>query len=244
MDTATAVTAMPTDKHEDQPQELVGYRTNEEWNVLLAQSAELLSAIDKIEDESSKKIVFDALSSIDTIHSEALHRLVRLFKDGVLEQVVTDPAIHTLMGMYGLLPEPEAGCQKIWDFLGSDNELDVATDPTGSPPHWSPAPVIAAPEPGGVLFMRMEEGLFALANYDDKLFVIDAICTHHGKQMTGGRLEGVSFICPHGPGCIYDIRNGARLGGGGVSCRPVKRDDRGRPLVGFGMPFEPKMPVF
>ncbi|MEM9223145.1 MAG: hypothetical protein AAGB11_12180 [Pseudomonadota bacterium] len=235
---------MPTDSAGGEPQQLIGYRTNEEWNALLAQSAELLGTVEAIEDEDAKKAMFDALSAIDMVHREALHRLVRLFKEGVLEQVVTDPAIHTLMGMYDLLPEPEPGCQKVWDFLKPEEETDIAADPAGSPPHWSPAPVIAEPESGSVLFMRMEEGSFALANYDGKLFVFDAICGRHKKLMTGGRLDGISFICPHGPGCVYDIRNGARLGGGGVTCRPVKRDDKGRPLVGFGMPFEPQMPAF
>jgi len=236
-------TAMSTD--EAPPQNLVGYRTNEEWNDLLAQVGALIGALEEIEDEATKKAVFDALSAIDTVHREALHRLVRLFKEGVLEQVVTDPAIHTLMGMYALLPEPTAGCQKVYDFLAPEQRDDgVRTEPVTMPAHWSPAPVIAAPEPGSVLFMRMEEGSFALANVDGKLFVFDAVCAHHGKLMTGGRLEGVSFICPNGPGCVYDVRSGARLGGGGIECRPVRRDDGGRPLVGFGMPFVPEMPAF
>jgi len=38
------------------------------------------------------------------LHREALHRLVRLFKERVLEQVATDPAIRTLLEMYDLLP--------------------------------------------------------------------------------------------------------------------------------------------
>ena len=42
--------------------------------------------------------------AIDALHREALHRLVRLFKERVLEQVATDPAIRTLLEMYDLLP--------------------------------------------------------------------------------------------------------------------------------------------
>lgn len=225
-------------------QALVGYRTNEEWNALLAQSAELLGAVETL-DAETQKTVFNALSAVDAVHREALHRLVRLFKDGVLEQVITDPAIHTLMGMYGLLPEPEPGCQKVWDFLTPEEETDVTAAVPDMPPHWSPAPIIAPPVAGEVFFMRMDEGSFALANQDGKLFVFDAVCPFHKKLMTGGRLEGVSFLCPNGPGCIYDIRNGARLGGGGgVTCRPVKADGKGRTVVGFGMPFEPQMPTF
>lgn len=245
MPTAPITAGTGTPMASEERQALVGYRTNEEWNALLAQSAELIGSVEAIEDEAARRAMFDALAVIDAIHREALHRLVRLFKEGVLEQVVTDPAIHTLMGMYDLLPEPEPGCQKVWDFLAPDGETAVVADAAQTPPHWSPAPVIAAPDSGGVLFMRMEEGSFALANHDGRLFVFDAICPAHGRLMTGGRLEGISFLCPHGPGCVYDIRNGARLGGGGgVSCRPVRVDDKGRPLVGFAMPFEPQMPSF
>ena len=49
--------------------------------------------------------VLTLLQGIDTIHREALHRLVRLFKEGVLEQVITDPAIYTLMELYDFITE-------------------------------------------------------------------------------------------------------------------------------------------
>ena len=60
----------------------------------------LIASLDEIGDAEQSQKVFAALEGIDATHREALHRLVRLFKEGVLEQVVTDPAIRTLMGMY------------------------------------------------------------------------------------------------------------------------------------------------
>ena len=83
---------------------LAEYRSNEEWQDLVAQTGSMLAALDDIKDEDIKAQVFTALAGIDTLHREALHRLVKLFKEGVLEQVVTDPAINTLMGMYDLVP--------------------------------------------------------------------------------------------------------------------------------------------
>lgn len=227
------------------PQQLVGYRTNEEWHDLLAQTAALIGTLEEIEDDRVRAQVFDALAAVDTVHRESLHRLVRLFKDGVLEQVVSDPAINTLMGMYGLLPQKTPGCQKVWDFLGPQERAeDVAADPAAMPPHWTPAPG-EAPAEGAVHLVRMEEGSFALARTAGRMFAFDAICHHHGKPMTGGEISDFAFICPHGPGCVYDVRNGARLGGGpGLECRPVRVDDRGRVLVGFGMPFTPDLPAF
>ncbi|MGI9510744.1 MAG: Rieske (2Fe-2S) protein [Geminicoccaceae bacterium] len=234
---------------DDHPQALVGYRTNEEWQTLLAQSAALIGALDDIEDDDVKRNVFATLQTVDAVHREALHRLVRLFKEGVLDQVITDPAIHTLMGMYDLLPEEAPACQKVWDFLG-DTEPPSETAPAlaatpDDPPHWSPAPIDQPPKDGEALICQMEEGAVILLGAGGQHFAIDAACIHHGDAIAGGRLDGFSWICPGGPGCVYDVRNGQRLGGGALVCHPLKVDDEtGRFLLGFGVPFEPKLPAF
>jgi len=231
-------------------QELVGYRTNEEWQDLVAQAGAMISALDAIEDESVKSNVFNALEGVDALHREALHRLVRLFKEGVLEQVITDPAINTLMGMYDLLPPEEPACQKVWDFI-PDQSADGAPKTTvsgissGDPAHWSPAPLDGPLAEGAAFLVRMEEGSLLVVRYDGRDHALSALCQTHGAEMVNGRLDGASWICPHGPGCAYDVRNGARLGGGpGLDCFNVKTDDQNRLLIGFGMPFEPVMPSF
>jgi nitrite reductase/ring-hydroxylating ferredoxin subunit len=191
--------------------------------------------------------VLALMQDVDAVHREALHRLVRLFKEGVVEQVITDPAIHTLFGMYDLLPPEEPGCAKVWDFL-ADVPAAPAPAPAladGLPPHWSPAPVIHGPAPGEALLCRMDEGTIVLANAGGMLHALDAACPTHGGLMMGGRLDGLSWICPHGPACIYDVRDGARLGGGpGLACHPVRTETTGRILVGFGIPHTPLKPAF
>jgi hypothetical protein len=92
--------AAPAEPHAaERPQELVNYSTTEEGRDLVAETAALIGDLDDIEDAAVREKVFAALAAIDAVHREALHRLVRLFKEGVLEQVVTDPPIQTLMGM-------------------------------------------------------------------------------------------------------------------------------------------------
>ncbi|MGI9434852.1 MAG: Rieske (2Fe-2S) protein [Geminicoccaceae bacterium] len=233
---------------DDQQQAPVGYRTNEEWQTLLAQSAALIRALDDIEDDDVRRNVFATLQTVDAVHREALHRLVRLFKEGVLDQVVTDPAIHTLMGMYDLLPEEAPACQKVWDFLG-DAEQPNETAPAlaampDDPPHWSPAPIDRPPKDGPALICRMEEGAVILLGAGGQHFALEAACIHHGDVISRGRLDGFSWICPGGPGCVYDIRNGRRMGGGSLVCLPVKSDETWRFLIGFGVPFEPKNACF
>ncbi|MGP1398072.1 MAG: hypothetical protein ACTS3R_21400 [Inquilinaceae bacterium] len=230
------------------PQPLIGYRTNAEWNDLIAQTGAMIGALESIEDQAVRDEVFGALAAIDAVHREALHRLVRLFKEGVLEQVVTDPAIRSLMGMYDLLPETQPACQKVWDFTKDDPasaDSAVAAGSMDDPPHWSLAPVPCPPKEGEALICHMEEGTYVLVGAGGRTYAFDAVCGVHLAPMLQGKLETLSWICPHGPGCIYDVRNGTRLGGDQVlDCRPVKTDATGRVLIGFGLPFEPSLPAF
>ncbi len=239
------------------PQALLGYHTNEEWQALVAQVSTMIAAVDSIPDADLRDTVFAALQGIDAIHREALHRLVRLFKAGVLEQVVTDPAICTLMGMYDLLPSEEPGCAKVWDFLppspqeatagspGRDGGGAVAARRPDEPPHWSPAPLADLPADGQATIARFEESSVLLARVHGAFLAADAHCPHHDASMAGGTLTGYSWVCPNGLGCIYDLRSGARLGGGAsLLCLPVRVDARDRLLIGFGVPFEPHLPAF
>ncbi len=240
------------------PQPLIGFRTNEEWNAVVAEASAMIEGLEDIADADVRGQVFDALEGIDAVHREAMHRLVRLFKDGVLEQVVTDPAIRTLMGMYDLLPAEKPGCGKIWDFLPETGEGEgpparklivrdaaVAADRPEEPPHWTPAPLPHPPADGEALVCQFDEGPVLIAEVRGEVFAAEAWCSHHDAPMLNGSLSNYSWCCALGDGCIYDIRSGARLGGGPpLVCLPVRKDDRGRLLVGFGIPFEPRLPAF
>ena len=254
----------PTDSsHETQPHPLADYRSNEEWQDLVAQTGSILASLDDIQDDEIKEQVFAALAGIDTVHREALHRLVKLFKEGVLEQVITDPAINTLMGMYDLTP-PDSKSGEQNELGGQANvqeaqpaaqavsfyptgELPVFNDtlPSNEPAHWSPAPLEASPGEGVAFICQMEEGALLIAHVEGRDLALDATCPAHGEQMTNGHLDGLSWICPHGPGCTYDLRNGAKLGGGtGLQCYTTRTDANGRIMVGFGVPFDPAMSSF
>jgi len=248
-----------TPPRQDSPQPLIGYRTNEEWVDLLAQIATMIEDLEHLEEPDLRDRVFNALQAIDALHREALHRLVRLFKEGVLEQVATDPAIRTLLEMYDLLPATHASSRKVWDFLTSEEKAEgrsERSDPSSFKragkadlnavqPHWRPVPEghsIADAEP--VIF-DLDEGCIVVAKVENQLHAIAAVCPFHRAVMRGGVLRGFSWICPHGPGCVYDVRNGARLGGGpGLNCYPVRTTGSGGLQIGFGIPYEPKLPAF
>jgi len=229
---------------DDPPQALLGFRTNEEWAELLAAADEAVTEMEALEDEDLRARVFALLDSVDAIHREALHRLVRLFKKGVLEQVVTDPAIGSLMEMYDLLPPKTPGCKTEWTFEAPKAAAVEATRPA-PPPHWAPAPLTHELADGEARRLSMDDGDVLLCRTGERVFAADATCPHHGVTMVSARLHGFTLSCGAASGCAYDIRSGERMGGGEtLTCHPVRRRGSGAVFIGFGVPFEPDLPAF
>lgn len=252
---------LPDGVTRDEAQPLVGYRSNGEWNDLVAQVGAMVAGIDGIIDDEVRGHILGILQGVDEIHREGLHRLVRLFKDGVLEQVISDPAIRTLFGMYDLLPEDEPGCTKTVNFLTPEEQAGTDTKPLPAKPtavharvasvaapvlpHWLPAPLAQTLADGAHTLVVGHGTAIVVARVRGEHFAFEAGCPHHNKPLEDGRLNGYTWICPAEPGCAYDIRNGARIGGGPhLQCHTVRADDQGRILIGFGMPFQARMPSF
>ena len=231
----------------DQP--LVGFMSNDEWDALLADLNERIGRMEALPDGEAKQQVFELLNGIDAMHREALRRLVRLFKEGVLGQVVTDPAIHTLMELYDLLPESAASKPPAAPKFPT---IPIRAVPAARPvplryPHWVPVLMRSDELPSGALRDDIAiDGLpLLLARRDDQWFALDSSCPVDGASLQGASSSGYTLSCPNHSGCHYDIRTGARIGGGaGIGCHPVKTDEQGRVLVGLDMDFKPSLPSF
>jgi len=91
---------------------------------------------------------------------------------------------------------------------------------------------------------QIEDHFIFLAKVENKIYGFSADCLVNHELMIGATLEGYSLVCPHHDGCIYDIRNGAKLGSDAhIGCYPVKKE-KNRILIGFDMPFIPELPSF
>ncbi len=44
----------------------------------------------------------------------------------------------------------------------------------------------------------------------DEIFAISNLCSHQEKEMSGGKIEGDAFICPH-HGARFDLKTGKVL---------------------------------
>lgn len=235
----------------DAPQHLVGYLDNEEWDRLIGAVNALVQQMEALPEGDVKLAVFRLLDGIDALHREALRRLVRLFKPGVLEQVITDPAIQTLMELYDLLPTPADATAP--PPVAAPHHPVIPIRPHRAPPPAPPrfprwVPLLQQGEllqPESSLTLEADGHRLLLARVQHRLFVLDGQCVLDGSSLAGAQLHGHTLSCPRHAGCHYDVRDGHRLGGGGaLGCHPVQVDASGRVLVGLDMPFSPEMPSF
>jgi nitrite reductase/ring-hydroxylating ferredoxin subunit len=234
----------------DPPQQLTGFMTNDEWSLLLAEADARLLDMEELPYPNVKEQVFALLATIDTIHREALRRLVRLFKEGVLEKVVTDPAIHTLMELYDLLPPEEKPFDeqraKIIFTTTRSKRSSIPDPPKPKYPHWVPvSPSMAEVPVGGAVECQAGDRSIVLCRTADVVFALDARCLKDGASLGGGAVTRFNLTCPHHAGCYYDIRDGSHIAGAGrLECFCVKQNEGGRILVGVDMEFVPRRPAF
>jgi 3-phenylpropionate/trans-cinnamate dioxygenase ferredoxin subunit len=241
-----------TDTSASADQSLVGFLSNDDWDALLIDLDQRIARMEALPDGDTKRELFELLNAIDAMHREALHRLTRLFKDGVLEKVVSDPAIHTLMELYDLLPESaatEAGKPPKPAFPTIPIRPVRAAPPPAPPryPHWVPVLASADELASGALRddVAVDGIALLLARRDQRWFALESRCPVDGAPLAGARLDGYTLSCPQHAGCHYDVRTGARVGGGpALACFPVKTDDGDRVLVGLDMDFSPSLPSF
>lgn len=236
---------------EDAPQPLIGFMSNAEWNELLAEADALVRDLEQTSYPNVKDQVFALLAAIDSIHREALRRLVRLFKEGVLEKVVTDPAIHTLMELYDLLPPGvKEGDEQRAKIIFTTSPAKARPAEYGKPkpryPRWIPVPANTDEMPNGaVKDCQVEDRHVLLCRAQESLFAVDVHCLQDGSSLAGGTLSKFTLTCPHHAGCYYDVRDGARIAHTGrLECFPVKEGEGGRILVGLDMDFNPLRPSF
>lgn len=236
-------------------QERIGYMTIAGWDQLLNQVNRQIEELEKLPLPEVKDQIFSLLEGIDAIHREALSRLVSLFKEGVLEQVIADPPIHTLMELYDLLP-PDVVNREQQQF---DNNgfpvIPVKVIPTKNKtpaskpviPHWVPVPEADEPlVPNTTRLINIDGHSILLCRVEDEYFALTPSCDQDGSSLAEATIEQYTLICPNHEGCYYDIRQGTRIAASGsINCFPVEvaENDKDHVMIGIGMKFSPNLPA-
>lgn len=229
-------------------QALQGFLTNEEWDALLADVNGLIEEMEALPAGEHRTRVFELLDGIDAIHREALRRLVRLFKEGVLEQVATDPAIGVLLELYDLSPSEPVAEEKPAGRYRTIPITAAADKPAHAArfPHWLPVLKQRHELASGTAQEHDVDGRAVLVcRREEHFFALESRCARDGAGLADAILSGYTLTCPHHPGCYYDVRTGARLGSDDrIACFPVQVDANDRVLVGLDMDFVPSLPSF
>ena len=224
--------------------------TNDEWDQLLDYVNAMVGEMERLPLPDVKDKVFELLAGIDSIHRESIHRLVRLFKKGVLEKVITDPPIHTLMQLYDIVPTPdpsEVGTFKP-NFPNIPIKVTHSPAPESNPkyPHWVPALKHRDElQPGNVVEVLLDDYPVLLCRVEDAFFALDSSCAQDGSSLREATLNRFTLACPNHSACLYDVRQGTRIGASvGIECYPVKITDDGPVMVGVDMDFVADLPTF
>ncbi len=224
--------------------------SNDEWAELLEYVDGMVAEMEALPLPDVKDRVFELLAGVDSIHREAIHRLVRLFKKGVLEQVITDPPIRTLLELYDIVPATEqdnaSGLKPNFPNIPIKVESTNAVAPKPPYPHWVPALKHRDDLPSGsVIEIILDDQPILLCRADDEFFALDSSCSQDGNSLSDAKLNGYTLSCPSHSGCLYDIRQGTRIAASGsINCYPIQLAGEGKVMVGFDMDFKPNLPSF
>jgi len=237
-------------------QERVGFMTNTGWDSLLVQVNQQIEEFENHPLPEVKDKVFSLLEGIDLIHREALGRLVSLFKEGVLEQVVTDPPIHTLMELYDLLP-PDPEVEEEGFKLDKNGFPSIPVEMNFSAkksaplapkyPRWIPVSErYGTIEPNTTQIVEVDGVQVLLCRVKDEYFAMASSCEQDGASLSDASISQYTLSCTAHAGCHYDIRQGTRIGASGsIKCYPVEvaKQDKNRVMIGLDMEFTPTLPV-
>ena len=91
----------------------------------------------------------------------------------------------------------------------------------------------------------LDDHQILLCRVDNAFFALDSGCAQDGSSMDGATLSGFTLSCPSHSACLYDVRQGTRIGASaGIECYPVKITADGPVMVGIDMDFIPDLPTF
>jgi nitrite reductase (NADH) small subunit len=92
----------------------------------------------------------------------------------------------------------------------------------------------AIPPGEGRTFGVMGEKLAIFRTREGSVLAVQAECPHRGGPLADGLVGGTTLVCPlHG--WKFDLSSGAALMGGcGLKTYPVRVDEEGGILIGFG----------
>ncbi len=207
--------------------------TPDEFNAHAQRLDELIQAFEALPYPAVKEKIFEALQAIDTIHREAVGRLVGLLCEPehteLLGRAVKDPIIHTLLVLYDLIDSSDLPQEPTPDTARNFVPLDQLA-PVKRRLNQPVLTTVARVDdvPVGAMKNFQVDGVSALiANVNGEMYAVRDTCPGSVAPLHLGNFSPPVVVCPwHNE--AFDIRTGKRadgLPGPSLSVLPVTVSD-------------------
>ncbi|MGI8553723.1 MAG: Rieske (2Fe-2S) protein [Dehalococcoidia bacterium] len=207
--------------------------TREGFDRLSERSGELLDRFEEHPDAAVREDFFELLENIDTLHREALVRILRLVRevDPTLRRLAGDPIVRTVLSLYDLLPDedPEprpknSGAEvipliEVRSAAKQPSAGSIPLIPTRPRERQLKAPVFVhalaldALVDGAMQSLELDGTRVLLIRLGSEVSAFRNACAGSVLPLDLGRLDGAIIVCPWHE-CRYDARTGRRMDGG------------------------------
>ncbi len=192
--------------------------SEDEFNAAAQRLDELIREFEALPYPHVQEQIFEALQAIDTIHREAVGRLVALLcepsQSALLQHAVEDPIIHTLLMLYDLVasdalpPEPPAEATRT--FIPLDQLAPVKRGPHR--PVFNEVARVEDVPPGTMKNFQVDGVSVLIANVAGEIYAVRDNCPGSVAPLHLGAFKPPVVVCAwHND--AFDIRTGKRSDG-------------------------------
>jgi nitrite reductase/ring-hydroxylating ferredoxin subunit len=185
--------------------------------------AELISELEALPDSGARTIALELIENIDHLHRTCIWRMFEVLSElggkGLVDRMVTDPAVKTLFVLYDLVPSvplvPVEASGNVAAPYSSGFVPLSAVAGLNLPPSFRVAFQRKDVPPGSLRAVEIDGRpvLLAALDADAETFAYRNQCLGSILPLHLGTLDNGVIHCPW-HGCRYDARTGERIEGG------------------------------
>jgi len=183
--------------------------------------AELVSELESLPESDARTKALELIENVDHLHRSCIWRLFEVLSElggkGLIDRMVSDPAVKTLFVLYDLVPtEPltpvEATGSVAAPYSGGFVPLSAVAG-LNVPPSFKVAFRREDLPPRSLRAIEIDGRPLLLASTDTETFAYRNACLGSILPLHLGTLVDGEIHCPW-HGCRYDVRTGRRVEGG------------------------------
>jgi len=183
--------------------------------------AELVSELESLPGSDARSKALELLENVDHLHRTCIWRLFEVLAElggkGLIDRMVSDPAVKTLFVLYDLVPTepltPVEATGKVEAPFSSGFVPLSAVSGLNVPPSFKVAFRREDLPPGSLRAVEIDGRPLLLATTDIETFAYRNACLGSILPLHLGTLVAGEIHCPW-HGCRYDARTGRRVEGG------------------------------